>query len=238
MKRDAVAIGLAMIFPTVAAWLYFVELAQPAGTNANPFLQTCYTGSKVIQFSFPLLWCWVAHRRLLRPGSPSAHGMGIGIAFGLAVSAVMFALYFLVLRHTEPFEQMRPELQAKVAQFGITSPFGFILLGSFLSIVHSLLEEYYWRWFVFGELKRLIPLWAAIVFSGLAFMGHHVVVLAVYFPGRFLTAALPFSLGIAVGGTFWAWLYHRYGSIYAAWVSHLLIDGAIMVIGYDLLFGA
>jgi membrane protease YdiL (CAAX protease family) len=69
-------------------------------------------------------------------------------------------------------------------------------------------------------------------------MAHHVVVLAVYFPGRFFTAALPLSLGIAIGGMFWCWLYERTGSIIATWVSHFLIDGAIMIVGYDLAFVA
>jgi len=237
VKREAAAIFLAMIFPSAAAWLYFVELAQPAGTGANPFLQTCYSGSKILQFSFPLIWFWAAHRRLPRPGAPSTRGLGLGIAFGLIVCAAMLALYFFGLRGSSLMEQARPLLQAKVAEFGLNFPLGFVLLGSFLSIIHSLLEEYYWRWFIFGELKRLLHLRASILLSALAFMGHHVIVLAVYFPGHFVTAALPFSLGIAVGGAFWAWLYHRSGSIYAIWASHLLIDSAIMIIGYDLLFG-
>jgi membrane protease YdiL (CAAX protease family) len=39
-----------------------------------------------------------------------------------------------------------------------------------------------------------------------------------------------------VGGMVWAWLYWRTGSIYAPWLSHLLIDAAIFTAGYDLLF--
>ena len=70
--------------------------------------------------------------------------------------------------------------------------------------------------------------------SSLAFMAHHVFVLAYYFPGRFWIAAVPFSLGVAFGGGLWAWLYHRFQSLYAPWVSHLLADAAIMVIGYDM----
>ena len=70
----------------------------------------------------------------------------------------------------------------------------------FISVFHSLLEEYYWRWFVFGRLERSLPLAAAIGISSLAFMAHHVFVLAYYFPGRFWSAAVPFSLCVAAGG--------------------------------------
>ncbi len=101
-------------------------------------------------------------------------------------------------------------------------------------LAHSLLEEYYWRWFVFGQLRRLTTFLPAAVVSSLAFMAHHVVILAVYFPDYFVVAVLPFSLGIAVGGFVWAWLYERNGSVYAPWLSHLLVDAAIFVIGWDL----
>jgi len=41
-------------------------------------------------------------------------------------------------------------------------------------------------------------------------------------------------LGVAVDGGAWCWLYAKTGSLDAAWISHLLIDAAIMWIGYDL----
>src|SRR5262249_47344598 len=87
----------------------------------------------------------------------------------------------------------------------------------------------------FGRLQRVLPLIAAIVTSSLGFMAHHVVVLSVYFPGQFLTAVMPFSLGVAVGGAVWAWLYHHTNSLAATWLSHVLVDAAIMAVGYDLL---
>jgi uncharacterized protein len=43
-----------------------------------------------------------------------------------------------------------------------------------------------------------------------------------------------FSLSVAVGGAFWAWLYQRTGSLYGPWLSHLLVDAAIFLVGYDL----
>ncbi len=67
-------------------------------------------------------------------------------------------------------------------------------------------------------------------------MGHHVIVLWVYFPGRFAAAVVPFSLAIAFGGAVWAWLYHRTGSLLGPWLSHAIVDFAVMAIGYDLAF--
>jgi membrane protease YdiL (CAAX protease family) len=106
-------------------------------------------------------------------------------------------------------------------------------MGAFLSLIHSGLEEYYWRWFVFGRLQRLIRPGRAIAVSALSFMLHHVLLLAVYF-GWTSPATWLFSAAVAVGGAYWAWLYRRSGSLYGAWLSHLLIDAAIFTVGYDL----
>jgi membrane protease YdiL (CAAX protease family) len=74
------------------------------------------------------------------------------------------------------------------------------------------------------------------VLSGLAFMGHHVLVLNVFFPGWFWPAVVPLSACIALGGVAWAWLYERSGSLLGPWVSHVIVDVALMAIGYDILF--
>jgi membrane protease YdiL (CAAX protease family) len=112
----------------------------------------------------------------------------------------------------------------------------FVLLAAFISLAHSFLEEYYWRWFVFGRLRQYMPLGAAMAVSSLAFMAHHVIVLSVYLPGgwRFWAGVVPFSLCAAGGGVAWAWMFHRTRSIYGPWLSHLIVDAALMALGYDM----
>src|SRR5690606_17666993 len=103
-------------------------------------------------------------------------------------------------------------------------------------LVHSLAEEYYWRWFVFAQLRRIIPLAPAIGLSSLAFMAHHVIVVGSYLRDNPL-AMIFFSLSVAVGGAVWAGLYQRSGSLVGPWLSHLLVDAGIMIVGYDLIWG-
>jgi membrane protease YdiL (CAAX protease family) len=43
-----------------------------------------------------------------------------------------------------------------------------------------------------------------------------------------------FSLAVAVGGAVWAWLYDFSRSLIGPWLSHMLVDIGIFVIGYDL----
>jgi membrane protease YdiL (CAAX protease family) len=130
------------------------------------------------------------------------------------------------------------KIREKLSLFHSETAARYLLLGLFLAGIHSLMEEYYWRWFVFGELRGRVPVALAIALSSLAFMAHHVVVLAVYFPGHLVAAALPFALCVAIGGAAWAWLYQRTGTIYSCWISHLLVDTAILAVGYHMVFAS
>jgi uncharacterized protein len=238
VRREPWVLAFALLFPTATAWVYFVALSPAVATHqqANPLMQAAYALSKVVQFSLPVLWLWYADRSALRPRRPSLRGVPAGVAFGAAVAALAFALYGGWLAGSPLFHDTPERLRSKVAEFGLATPAGYLALASFIAVAHSLLEEYYWRWFVYGRLRRHLPMAAALLLSGLAFMGHHVLVLSVYFPGRIWTAVVPFALGVAAGGVVWAWLYERSGSLLGPWLSHLIVDAALMAIGYDLLF--
>jgi membrane protease YdiL (CAAX protease family) len=221
------------------AWLYFVVLDRPADQErqSNPAIQAAFSVGKIVQFSLPLVCIWAWERRMPRLTAPTARGLAYGVGFGILTASFIFALYFALLRGSLLLKHTPAQLWAKLEAFGLATTAGYFLLAAFFCVVHSMLEEYYWRWFVFGWLKRLVPVLAAIILSSLAFMAHHLIILTDFFPGHFWTLALPFTLGVALGGAVWAWIYHLTGSIYSPWVSHLLVDAAIMVVGYDLLFG-
>jgi membrane protease YdiL (CAAX protease family) len=235
LRRDGFALALALVYPSVLTWIYFVAMAgDPAARG--PLQIAAYVAGKIIQFGFPAVYVVLFHRSALRFNPPSARGIRFGIGFGLLVAAGMFALYYAALREQFARHEIPALVMKKLGEFNLTTPIGFFGFAAFLSIVHSLLEEYYWRWFVFLRLREYFGLPQAIAISSLGFMGHHVIVLAQYFPGtfHFLTLVVPFSLCVAVGGGVWAWLYERTRSFYAPWLSHLLIDVAVMAIAYDM----
>jgi membrane protease YdiL (CAAX protease family) len=214
----------------VVTWLYFIAL-----DGAAPWLQqaAAVTG-KTVQFGLPVVWVWLVQRQRPQWQWPSGQGLLTGGLFGLAVAAAMIALYFSVLKPTGEFDEPANAIRAKIAALGVGSPAAYFLLACFYAAIHSLLEEYYWRWFVFGQLARCCKLPAAILISSAAFAAHHVLVLA-----HFFTIASPWtwlgSAGVAIGGATWAWLYQREGSLFAPWLSHAIVDAAIFAIGYTLL---
>lgn len=218
-------------FPSLVTWVYFVAAGRySAGTQ-----QTVYLIAKVIQFGFPAVWAWLVLREPIRTARPTMSGIVLGVVFGVVVVAAGMAMFEFVLRDTAIFSKAAELIHKKVAAFGIDSAWKFAALAGFYSLFHSLLEEYYWRWFVFRELRNVISAWPAVVISAIGFTLHHIIVLSIFFSGAPWLVVL-FASGVAVGGAFWAWLYERSGSIFDPWLSHALIDaGLFFGIGFQLL---
>jgi len=227
-RRDWPAVLFALVLPTFVTLAYFVWAeGLPEGLQ-----QTIFLFAKILQFGFPIFWVWMIQRHRPRPWPISLRGSALGIVFGLTVLVAALALYHGWLKSAPFFITGSAPIQEKIAALGIDAAWKFAALGVFYSLCHSLLEEYYWRWFVFDQLKRLVPLWPAIVISALGFMAHHILVLGTFF-GMTSPITWLLSAAVATGGLFWAWLYHRSGSLLGPWLSHLLIDAAIFIIGYD-----
>ncbi|MEE2886179.1 MAG: type II CAAX endopeptidase family protein [Planctomycetota bacterium] len=222
-------LAFALAFPTLLTWVYFVLLAD----GLPSVQQLAYTVGKVVQFGLPVVWLtWILRRkiRIRRPGPGLLHGA----VFGLLAGAAIYVLYRWLLLPggslTGPIEAIR----AKVTGIGIDSQIAFAVMGIGYSVFHSFLEEYYWRWFVFAELRRRTSTGVAITVSSLGFMAHHVIVLATFF-GWDSPITYLISLGVALGGAVWAVLYHRTGSLYGAWLSHCLVDAAIFFVGFEMM---
>jgi len=229
-RADATALCIAALFPSVATWLYFVVLTQyPAA------VQPAFWTEKVLQFSFPLVWVVLIQRQKLSLSVPSPAGVGEGLLLGAAVLAGMLLLYFLWLKPAGYLAAAAGPMAAKARSLGMNSPARFIIAGVLLSSIHAFLEEYYWRWFLFGGLRRFMPVAAAVILSSLAFTAHHVILLGSFFGGLSL-ATVFFSLCVAIGGAAWAWIYHRSGSLLGPWLSHVMIDAGIFIVGFDLVW--
>ncbi len=232
-RADWIVVGIALVLPTLVTWVYFILLnGAPAAAQ-----QTAYTAGKTIQFSLPVIWVWLVQRERPRLRRPKTWSLLIGGAFGLLVAAAMIALYAMVLKPSGLLDKVEETVLTKVKSFGAGNAAAFIALGVFYTAFHSLMEEYYWRWFVFGQLARGCRLPIAIAVSGVGFAAHHVLVLGLYFgyvgPTWLLTWL--FSLAIVIGGAFWAWLYRAGDSLVAPWLSHACVDAAIFAIGYQMI---
>lgn len=226
---DRIVLAVTILLPSLVTYVYFVLLAG----ESSVLQQASYVLGKVVQFGLPIVWVFLVRRQPIRRPVLLLNGVMSGSLFALVVTGIAFAAYTWVLKPTGLFDSAAPLIRAKVSGVGIQSLWQYVVLSLFYAGVHSLLEEYYWRWFVFGRLRQLVRLPTAITVSAIGFAAHHVIVLSHYF-GAASAATWMFSLAVAVGGAVWAWLYHANRSLVAPWISHLILDAGIFLIGYDL----
>ena len=231
-RGDFFAVIFTLLFPVSLTLVYFTLLADASA--ATQYL--AYGSLKLIQFGFPLFWVLAIQRRRLRPHPPRSAGLLAGVAFGVAVLAAMWTLYHFVLLPSGLMEVARAPVRDKIGGFGIDTLPAYLAMAVFYSFIHSLLEEYYWRWFVFAQLRRLARLATAILISSVGFMAHHVVLVGSFF-GWDSPLGWCLAVAVALGGGVWAWMYHRWGSLYPVWFGHLLVDAGIFWVGYDLVGG-
>ncbi len=227
--RDLFAVGFCLVFPTIVTLAYFVWFADQADA-----LKVAYGVGKVIQFGFPVLFAWFfVHDRI---GWPKRDKRGVkhGLIFGAVIAAAGLAIYVWILKPSGALDSAASQIEAKVAGFGITNAAAYFALAAFYSVAHSGLEEYYWRWFVFGQLRSRTLRVVAIFISSVGFMAHHVVVLGIFF-GWSSPLTYLFSVAVAIGGAVWAWLYDDSDSLLAPWISHAIVDAGIFAIGYDVI---
>ena len=155
MKRPSTfLLCFLLFFPLVQALLYFQIMA-----DWHPLIQQgTYTVSKIIMFVFPLVYMLKIAKEPLRVRCFATRGLLEGSLFGLGVLVGMCLLYYLWLKPIGLIGAGTPAgdaIQARVAGFGFLTPTLFILFGGFVSLIHSGLEEYYWRWFT-GQVKGFV----------------------------------------------------------------------------------
>jgi membrane protease YdiL (CAAX protease family) len=224
---------LAAVLPTLAAAVYFV------GMQGNPQARTAYVAAKVVQFTLPLAWLATAGVRISGLlGRPSSRGVLQGLGLGALLGGSAAAWYFAWLAGSPLALEVASRIESALADFRISTPFAYLGMSAGLSLVHSFLEEYYWRWFVFQRASRWLPFPFAVALASAAFASHHLIVVARYLPPeRFWILAVPATAAIGLAGALWCWLFRRSGNLLAPWASHLVVDAVMMGLGALLIWG-
>ncbi len=178
---------------------------------------------------FPALWYLLVERGRLRLSAPRVGHVVVGAAVGLVMAAMMVAVFWALLASRIQVEPIR----AAARQMGLDTPAAFATAAAGWILVNSLIEEYVYRWFILRQCESLLPGWAAVLASALIFTAHHVVALAGYLPPMLTSLG---AMAVFAAGVAWGWLWVVYRSIWPPWVSHVVADAAVFLIGWKLLF--
>lgn len=150
-----------------------------------------------------------------------------GVVVGVVMSGCVLACYYGWLR-----PGIDPALLAgKVRSLGLVEYYW--VMAVFISLLHSLFEEYYWRGFILVQLRSRLRGTAALCLIGGVLFGLHHIFALLWLPGLALVGLC--VVGTMAAGGIWFWMRLRGYSILDCYVSHVLADLTIFWIGYDLL---
>lgn len=158
---------------------------------------------------------------------PKKKGLLIAIALGVGIYVVILGGYFLVSGFFD-FSQIAGALTQNA---GVTKE-NFLYVSLYISFANSFLEEFFFRGFVFTNLKQLSGRKLAYIFSAAAFSLYHVAMMIGWFsPVLFLLV----MTGLVAGGMIFNWLNEKLDTIYCSWLTHMFANFAINTIGFLLL---
>jgi membrane protease YdiL (CAAX protease family) len=217
----------ALVSPSIAALGYIFLI------HAGWGIRVLYCAQKSLAVFWPLLaGLWILRevpRIQGRPNQDDLRALPLGALLGLlAGTGILLGYWFSPLG---PIVNLSAAvIRAKLTQAGILEhmvPFAVVM-----SLLHSALEEYQWRWFVYGNLKKLLkPFWARQL-AAWSFASHHFIILFFYFPPW---AALLGGCGVVIAGLAWQGMMEGQRSLAGAWLSHALVDGAIFAVALQIL---
>ena len=223
-RRNAV-LALLLIVPVPSLGVMAAMVAAP-----GPFGHAVFLAAKIWLLIFPAAWYLVVERGRASWSPPREGGIGVGLLSGLAIAAVIILGTWLAGIQKIDLAPLRSAAQ----EMGLGTPAAYLTAAAGWTLVNSLMEEYVYRWFVVRQSEKLFSPTGAILTSAMIFTVHHVIAVSQYLSPFYTVLA---SAGVFVGGAIWAWIYHRYRSIWPGWISHVLADIAVFGIGGWLLFG-
>lgn len=146
-----------------------------------------------------------------------------GLIIGIGSFIVVLGTYF-ILQNFIDLQAIADDLKNRL---GIT-PLNFILVALYVTFVNSLLEELFFRGFIFLNLYKNGPKWFAYVFSAGLFALYHIPMINQWFSSGLLLLAM---LGLFIIGLVYNYLNVRSGHFLNSWLAHALADSAIILIG-------
>lgn len=192
-----------------------------------------YPVFKLLMVAGPIVvWVWLGYSRsqIRESVGLKSSNMLFGLGLGVLMAGVIVGGYYAMLREViEPGPML-----AKVESLGILKYYW--VMAVFISLIHSLFEEYYWRGFILSGLAGWTSKgWVVVLISGGIFGIHHVFAMLELFPLIWVVLCVA---GTVVAGVTWSWMRVRGKSIWDCYISHVFADLAIMWIGYDLILRA
>ena len=221
--RAAIALIASVPFAGIGAAVFL-------SSAPNPFRQIILLLCQFWLLSTPMFWLWHTGERV-NIVWPKRSDWVSGGGVGLLMFFIVLAAYTFFLRDRIEVDNIR-EVVSRVSSLDQAS---FFLGGFYLIFVNALVEEYFWRWFVFSRCEEVVSSKAAVLLSALLFTAHHTIGLAAFAVGW--QTVLVGSLGVFVAGAVWSEIYRRDRAVWSNYVSHAIAVIALQIVAWQVFFG-
>ncbi len=225
MAKISAVIALLLFVPAFSIGVIMSLFIAPGKVGNSIF-----TVMKVWGIIFPLLWTIKTNPHVLRLPKFKWREIKVGLGLGILMFSAIALAYFLVGKQAINLSEIR----SKAQEVGIVNPYIYLAGCFYWSFINSFIEECTWRGFVVSQCQVLFPQVTAVIFAALFFTIHHSIALYGY-TQNWIVVILG-SLGVFLAGIIWAWCFSRYQSLVPGYLSHILADIAIAIIGWQLLF--
>ncbi len=146
----------------------------------------------------------------------------LGFIFGLGSFLIVLAAYF-IFKGVIDLNDIVNDLKEK----NIT-PANFILIGLYVTLGNSLLEEFFFRGFIFLNLYDMQKEKLAYFYSSVLFGLYHIGIFKAWFNIGLILLCL---LGLITVGFIFNWLNTKSKNFINSWLVHIFADSAIILIG-------
>ena len=154
----------------------------------------------------------------------SASQIKKSLLLGLGIYGIIMASYFVLMNFIS-----LDNIQNILSDNLNVSKSNFLYVAIYISFINSLLEEFFFRGFIFLNLNRTISRPKAYGISAFAFAIYHVAILSKWFnPIIFIIS----MLGLFIGGLIFNWLNEKNENLYSSWLVHMFANFAINTVGF------
>ncbi len=144
------------------------------------------------------------------------------IVVGLIFCFSIVAFFVLLEKYVINLDQMQNILDSWNVNNKYIIPLLIIMI-----FANSVVEEIYWRGYIYKKLEAVTSSFKVVVYSSLFYASYHLITTVSLF---YIVYGILFTTLVFGVGFFWGYMRRKFDSIYFSIISHLLADLGIMVI--------
>lgn len=219
MNKKVLIIALLLLPPLI---LYFSRL----------FFEANYVFSSVYKllFLFPIIYYYIKKENPFQDFSIQTFKASFPkmIVLGVVLASIYVGAFFL-FKNILDLDSVIIQLQ----QLASINAQNIIIIGIYIIFINSLLEEYFWRGFIFKNLQESMQSWAAHLLTGIGFSLYHVMFFYNWFNFVFILIII---FGLVIYSIIMDLIFQKYKDLYSCWLVHGIADIAQIIIAL-MIFG-